>query len=89
MAALKEPTHRYPAMDMPGYDDRGYPIAMRKVEQLLERLVAPKVIELKVSIRILQECEPIFTRFSVTRTSHVGQGEPSDATKRHLLMLVG
>lgn len=48
LGALKEKTERYEAMDMPGHDDQGRPIPWNIVERLVERLIAPKVIDLKV-----------------------------------------
>ncbi|KAH9945603.1 hypothetical protein B0H21DRAFT_694015 [Amylocystis lapponica] len=45
---IPHPAHEYAATDSPGYDESGRPISRHRMEQLLERLVAPKTIVLKV-----------------------------------------
>ncbi len=48
LVALRGDVQKYEAMDIPGFDQDGRPIPMRIAEKLLERLVAPKLAELKV-----------------------------------------
>lgn len=49
---IKEEPRQYVATDVPGYDPEGKPISFQQMERLLERLVAPKCIILKVSVLI-------------------------------------
>lgn len=52
LQALPGAEHEYTATDRPGHDSQGAPLTIKKAEQILDRLVALKKVELKVS-----ECE--------------------------------
>lgn len=45
---IQKDAHTYAAQDRPGYDQNDKPISAKRMESLLERLVAPKSIVLKV-----------------------------------------
>ncbi len=47
---IKDRARQYNAIDAPGYDDYGRQIPPERVDRLLERLVAPKNIVLKVPL---------------------------------------
>lgn len=47
---IKTIGHDYNAVDRPGYDEFGKPIPYDKMHKLLERLIAPRVITLKVAV---------------------------------------
>ncbi|THH28278.1 hypothetical protein EUX98_g5905 [Antrodiella citrinella] len=50
---IRESARQYNATDAPGYDAEGRPIPFPQMERLLERLVAPKSITLKVGAQVM------------------------------------
>jgi hypothetical protein len=44
--------HTYQSMDLPGYDSKGKRVSEQTMERLLERLIASKMVSLKVGIYI-------------------------------------
>jgi len=44
--------HTYQSMDLPGHDSKGERVSEQAMERLLERLIASKMISLKVGINI-------------------------------------
>lgn len=49
LKSINSTPHEYKATDRPGRDEKGNDISLEKMNRLLERLVAPKTITLKVS----------------------------------------
>ena len=52
LAQLPGPSQRYLAIDRPGTNDKGSFIPLTKARELLDRLVAPKDLTLKVMCAI-------------------------------------
>jgi len=50
---IKSTAHVYASVDIPGYDDKHFKITMQTMERLLDRLVAPKSITLKVGAQVM------------------------------------
>lgn len=60
LAQIDAPVYTYNSEDWPGYDADEKMISMEKMRKLLDRIMAPKAIELKVSIRRLVDWYVIY-----------------------------
>lgn len=60
LAQIDAPVYTYNSEDWPGVDADEKRISMEKMRKLLDRIIAPKAIELKVSIRRLVKCHVVY-----------------------------
>ncbi|PPQ88100.1 hypothetical protein CVT25_014398 [Psilocybe cyanescens] len=85
LQALPEPTLVYPAMDSAGYDIHGIPISRQGAEKLLERMISPSMISLKVGaqVMLIQNVEKgVLVNGSLGKV--VGFTNIRDAQERHI-----
>jgi hypothetical protein len=75
---LKTPLHAYAARDTPGEDEDGRKVSPQQCASLLERLVAPCHLELRVLILPSPSISYALTGliFTGRRSSHAHQGMP-------------
>lgn len=60
LAQIEAPVFTYNSEDRPGVDADNDRISIDKMKKLLDRLIAPKVIELKVNIEHIVECLALY-----------------------------